>query len=131
MKRFRQKKGREIGSFFDEKDCFASPVPSFNMEGSDQVGTSIGCFFSLIMTTCILGYGTYKGVICWNQMNPNIYSFYVENTYPKNYAIDLNEREFKIAFYVHSASAGREAKDDADLVEWTTQLLEVDAEGTE
>jgi hypothetical protein len=83
------------------------------------------------MTFCILGYGAYKGVICFNKMNPNIYSFYMENSHDHNFAIDLNERGFKVAFYVHSASTNREAKDDADLVEWTTQLLEVDADGTE
>ena len=57
-------KGKITGNFFDRFDYFAEPVPSFNMEGSNRVGTSIGLISTIMMTIVVLCYTTVKLIIC-------------------------------------------------------------------
>jgi hypothetical protein len=88
-KRFSSKPGKNIGSFFDKWDFFASPVPSFNMEGEEQVGTSIGCLFSILATITIIFYASVRGQICISKGRPSISSIIIENNYSKDYKVDL------------------------------------------
>ena len=83
------KSGRVIGTFFDRRDFFAQKVPSFNMEGQDRVGTSIGCIFSTIMAVCIIMYGGYKTLICFSRLNPNVSEVVLENYYSDKFSVDL------------------------------------------
>jgi len=53
--------GKEIGTFFDRYDLFGTPMQSFNIEGNEQVGTSIGCIFSCILTATVLLFAYTKG----------------------------------------------------------------------
>ena len=101
---------------------FSSPIPSFNFEGHSQVGTSIGCVFSVIMTMAMLGYGGYKTIVLVNRKNPSVSAYVLNNAYDKNFTMDLNSIGFNFAFYVENENT-HEPIDNLDLVEWAPMLI--------
>jgi hypothetical protein len=64
------KKGRAIGGFFDRWDYFGEPIPTFNIEGTTHVGSSIGLMFTIIMWGTMIGYATLKGFHLFSKRNP-------------------------------------------------------------
>ena len=71
--------GKKIGSFQDRWDFFATPVPTFNMEGHKQVGTTVGCVLSFVLTALVLTYGAYQAHIVAFRLKPNLSSITIEN----------------------------------------------------
>jgi len=120
------KQGRIIGNFFDRHDMFSSAVPAFNIEGQEQVGTRIGCFFSIIMTVFILSVGSFKAMVLVTRKNPGVAQYLLEDAFSKNFTIDLNDLSF--AFYVHDADTN-EPLDDPNHVEWSPMLMQDDPHG--
>ena len=87
-----KKNGREVGSFFDQNDYFSSSVPGFNIEGTERVGTSLGCMLSVVMWTAFLVYTTYKALVCFTRQNPNISSFEIIDDHDqRHFSFDLND----------------------------------------
>ena len=78
-----KREGKETGNIFDRYDMFGTPIPSFNLEGTDRVGTSIGCIFSVIITVIVLSYSYTKGKIFVYKDKPLITtaSLYDEGSY--------------------------------------------------
>ena len=65
-------KGKEIGGVFDKADCFGQTVSSFNIEGHDKVGTSVGTLFSFIILLLMSTYASIKFRILYAKENPLI-----------------------------------------------------------
>jgi hypothetical protein len=76
---FKKKKGNETGTFWDKWDFFATPIPPFNLESNEQVGTSIGFITSLLLTTVVLAYAVMKFEICILRKKPLISAVLEEN----------------------------------------------------
>jgi hypothetical protein len=83
------KKGRQIGGFFDRWDYFGEPIPSFNIEGSSHVGSSIGFIFSIIMWITIFCYATLKGFHLLSKHNPQVSSAILYDKYDSDEVLKL------------------------------------------
>ena len=127
MQRLKRKDGKEIGSFFDEWDMFASPVPQFNVEGKDRVGTSIGFLCTCLVTIAIIFYATHRGLICVNKGRPTVSFIEIENHHPQDFVIDLAspKHDFQLAFGVTEADDQSKALSDKDYVEWSPMFIEM------
>jgi hypothetical protein len=65
-------KNKQNGTIFDKTDCFTSDAPSFNIQGNQKVGTSIGTFFSIIITVIMLLFVYGKADRLINSRNPTV-----------------------------------------------------------
>ena len=118
---------RTIGGFIDRNDFFSTPIPTFNVAGSDSVGSPLGCLLTLLCATCMLLYSGYKGILCFAQMNPNLSSIEIEDMYSvSEHRVDMNEVGFNIAFMVRKKNIPR---DDPSFIDFETQLIERDDTG--
>jgi hypothetical protein len=52
--------GNKTGNIFDKHDFFRQPMVAFNMEGTSEIGTSIGCLCSLMLVVTIATYALPK-----------------------------------------------------------------------
>ena len=120
------KTGKDIGSFYDKWDFFATPVPTFNMEGHQQVGTSIGFVCSVFVTILVVSYASLKGFICLTKTNPLISTVDLTNAKDGNYSYYLNENRFAVAFRVRAGSDKSQSLHDPEYVEWAPMMWTTD-----
>ena len=80
-------------------DAFGEKLPSFNIKGSDKVGTIAGGVLSIVLYMTVLNYSIIKFSHLATKHNPNISSYIIEDGM-SNVALNLNERKFKLAFTV-------------------------------
>jgi hypothetical protein len=77
------KKGKQVDNFFDKIDCFGTEVPTHTLEGTNQVGTSIGVFFTFLLVGFMVFYGFARGKILVNREKPLITTVVIDETEPK------------------------------------------------
>ena len=80
-------------------DAFGGKLPTFNIKGSDRVGTIAGGVLSIVLYMTVFNYAVIKFSHLATKHNPNISSYIIEDGMT-NVALDLNERNFRLAFTV-------------------------------
>jgi len=95
---------------------FGAPMQSFNIEGSEQVGTSIGCIFSCLLTITVLVFAITKGRIFVQKGKPEIATVLDIMAIEKGDKINLQDQEvgFEMAFGLVNKK-GMVIKDSQDL----------------
>ena len=112
----------KTGTCVNRNDLFSSQTPSFNLEGTQAVGTPIGMMLTVICTICMLIYFSFKTIVVFTQLNPNLSSIQIDNLYDADeHEISLNEKGFNMAFSVYNK---KEVKDDPSMVEFEVTLIE-------
>jgi hypothetical protein len=94
------RQGRDTNSFFDRWDMFAQPVSGFNLQGTEAVGTSIGCLSTILMTGFVLAYAVVRGKICFEKSRPTITDIDGVGARAPTDILDLSEHNFTVAFRV-------------------------------
>jgi hypothetical protein len=67
----------KIGNVFDKYDLFAQQIPPFHIEGHTRLGSCIGYFLTVLLTTLVLVYGGSRARFLITGERPNISSFTV------------------------------------------------------
>jgi hypothetical protein len=55
--------GKKVGHYFDNHDCFKQNVSSFNIEGQEHIGTTLGFILSVLVVVFVVVYAGIKGNI--------------------------------------------------------------------
>ena len=76
-------------------------MPGLNIKGKEKVVTIVGGFFTLILAMTILSYSILKFSNLILKPNPIINSYFDENGM-SGVKINLNERNYRLAFTVES-----------------------------
>ena len=76
-------------------------MPSLNIKGKEKVYTIVGGFFTLILLMTIFSYSILKFSNLITKPNPIINSYYEENGM-SGVKVNLNERNYRLAFTVES-----------------------------
>jgi len=116
------KTGKNIGTFYDKNDFFGTPVPSFKMEGHQQVGTSIGFGCSVLVATLVVSYACLKGYICLMKANPLISTVQLTGAKDTTFRYALSGNDFAVAFRVRGASDKEHSLHDPEYVEWAPMM---------
>ena len=120
-------KGKKVGSFFDRNDFFATKIPHFNFEGEQQVGSSIGCLFSVFLTL-ICSYVAYnKSSKVFYRAKPIIMSIEDINKKTHDDSFSFEEWNFHMAWGV-KRGGDYVSIDDANFVEWAIEKHDAEAE---
>ena len=89
------------GEVFKKIDTFGYPLPNFNLKGNEKVTTIVGGFCTLIILLTVFMYGTLKFSNLITKPSPIINSYFAENEMT-GVSLNLNERNYKLAFTVES-----------------------------
>ena len=82
-----------LDNFIDQYDLFGKSVPQFRLQGKEKIGSIVGCFLSLLMTTLVLAYSSVRGFMLVTGDRPIISSYTVQNE-RKDTMVDLNKFNF-------------------------------------
>jgi hypothetical protein len=109
-------KSHWITKFLDKYDVYAAPPPSFNINGSDKIGSSIGCLMTLITLIFMFLYSGIKSKQYFDKSNqlitlsaePDAHltdedALHLTPRMPEMF--DENAIKFKIAFAVDDMSS--------------------------
>ena len=100
-------------------DLFRKEVPRFHVEGRQSIGTSLGCCLSVLLVTMVAAYTVFRSIILVSGHRPNISSFTVKDERKGNQLVDLNQKQFKVAFTVQKLDGDNATPiNDPDIVEW-------------
>ena len=104
------KEGKQTDNIFDRYDFFGTSVPNHTLEGTKFVGSSIGCFFSVLLTGIMVFYGYQRGKIFITRDKPLISTFTKRET--ELHYVDIHdEHNFHIAWGIRKAFGGDIFKD--------------------
>ena len=106
----------------NSSDIFRQAIPSFGLKGKTTINTSLGGAMTLICGVIILIYAATKMSLLQSVRGQTI-SFYYDyhDTSPEN-RLNLNERNFKIAFSFEDYLT-RKLKNDPRYVRWILRIL--------
>jgi hypothetical protein len=62
-----QRNGNKAGNWWDTYDLFRQPMVAHNMEGAEEIGTSIGGICSAFLLLTVLAYATPKFILMWTR----------------------------------------------------------------
>jgi hypothetical protein len=82
---------KKVGNNYDRYDIFGVDVPSFHIEGSKRIGSIVGCVFTMLLITMVIGYSCAKGRYVVTGDRPNISSYIVQDERHGKTLIDLND----------------------------------------
>ena len=97
---------------------FGRPVPQFNLKGRVKLHTRLGGCVSLILMSVVLIFATLKFFHLWTKQNPNLYSYERSLIELDDQRINLNEKNFRIAFALESVYEPHQLLNDPDYVKW-------------
>ena len=102
-------------------DYFGYDLPNFNIKGSEKINTIAGGIFSLVLFMVVFMYGALKFSHLMTKHNPQIGSYFKENEM-SGIALNLNERNYRIAFTVESYMSPKKQKSDPRYVKYLFRL---------
>ena len=79
-------------------DLFGSPIPSFNFEGRDKIGSVMGLCLTLVYLFVLISFTFFKTYRFYSGSNPNISASVTVNGWTKDDRIDLLEEKMMGAF---------------------------------
>jgi len=112
--------GNNVGNFFDRWDFFRQPVSNFNLEGTKEVGTSVGCLLSLITIAFVAPYAFTKAEMSILRSRVDISENLDYKGFDSSTVLNLNEINYEIAFGVRNDKIN--SLDDSNIVEWAPML---------
>ena len=68
---------KEIGNLYDKYDLFAQQIPTFHIEGHKKLGSCVGFFLTVLLTTLVVVYGGTRAREIITGARPNISTFTV------------------------------------------------------
>ena len=121
----------KIGNFYDKYDLFAQEIPSLHIEGHKRLGSCIGYFLTVLLTTLVFVYGGSRSRFLITGERPNISSFTLQDARDAKQMINLNDHNFKVAFSVE-AIKGHDISpaNDPNYVEWVANVFSSESEST-
>ena len=90
-------------------------MPQFSLDSHKQVGSSIGCFFSILLSTLLLSYASLR--LLNFSTEGNIVNFTVEGEHEVEKGVDLAEYGFMVAFKIESEDGEHRLLHDEDYVD--------------
>ena len=96
-------------------------MPNFNIKGSDTVNSIVGGFFTLLLGMTVFMYGALKFSDLVTKPNPIINTYFKDDGMTGTY-LNLNERNFRIAFTVESFLSPIKQKNDPRYVKYLVRL---------
>ena len=98
-------------------DVFQEPIPMFNVNGKSSVSSFLGGIFTLVLFSIVLTYATHKFIHLESKKNPVISEYHKANNFDPDEVLNLNERNFRIAFAVEGFRTN-DLKIDPRYVKW-------------
>ena len=107
-------------------DLFGKEIPRFHLDGHEKIGTSIGCCLTVLLGTLMATYFGFRVKLLLTGDRPNISSYTVNDERKGTELVDLNEKQFKVAFSVQNIDGSLKGKpiNDPDFVEWYAYIGE-------
>jgi hypothetical protein len=120
-------------SNFDKIDLFASPLPTFNIEGVQKVSSCFGFTSSVTLYLFVVGYVASRLLILFGNANPVISGYTIEGEHTLDHKVDLNEYGFHFAFYVEKFDGGDSWSivHDPNYVDFVAYINERDETGVQ
>ena len=110
-------------------DLFRKEVPRFHVEGRQNIGTGLGCCLSVLLVTLLAVFTGFRSVVLVSGARPNISSFTVKDERKGNQLVDLDQKQFKVAFSVQKLDGdNKNPINDPDFVEWYAFFAEDEKE---
>ena len=111
-----------IGTIFNQIDLFGRPVPSFTLKNQQKITSIVGGLFTLFITCMMLMYGSIKWRELATKSNPLITQAVIQNEFDSSQIVNLNDRNFRIAFAVTGAFDNN-SRDDPRFVKWFARIF--------
>ena len=106
----------------DKLDVFATTIPSFNLEGRQEIGSVVGSIGSIIAFTLVLSFAILKLIHVQTGKSPIIGESREFGRYAsRNDTIDMNQQ--KLAFTARNLITG-DILNDPSHVEWLVAIFE-------
>lgn len=115
---------KRVNAFFDNWDIFASPSMRFNLEGRQQIGTSIGCICTLCLAVLVVIYTGVRMSICIRKDNVLITTYKGINQRPIDEEVNITEYNFQMAFKVTNFTLLGNLH-DPDFVEFSVTMFDL------
>ena len=90
-------------------------MPQFSLDSHKQIGSSTGCFFSILLSTLLLSYASLR--LLNFSTEKNIVNFTVEGARQAGEGADLAEYGFMVAFKIESEDGEHRLLHDEDYVD--------------
>ena len=110
------------GEIFKNMDAFGESLPTFILKGRKKVQTRIGGVTTILICTVVLMYAGLKFSHLMDKHNPVMSSYYKEDYYANGEAVDLSERNFRMAISVEDYLEPIMQKNDPRYVKWQFRL---------
>ena len=111
------------GEIFKNMDAFGESLPTFILKGRKKVQTRIGGVTTILICTVVLMYAGLKFSHLMDKHNPVMSSYYKEDYYANGEAVNLSERNFRMAVSVENLYGSFKLKDDERYVKWLFRLV--------
>ena len=92
--------GNKVGTIFDKNDMFSIPIPTFTIEGEENIGTMAGSILSLTMVIIVVSYALPKGFQMVNKVKAEIFENIDDFAYEGTEIQKLSDYDFQMAFGV-------------------------------
>ena len=106
------------GEIFKNMDAFGESLPTFILKGRKKVQTRIGGVTTILICTVVLMYAGLKFSHLIDKHNPVMSSYFKEDYYASGEAVDLSERNFRMAISVEGYLEPYNQKNDPRYVKW-------------
>ena len=120
-KKLTKKLTYDMRKVFNNIDIFKQPLPSFNLKGQGSVSTLVGGFCTMLLFSIVLLYSTIKFLQLKQMANPVVSSYIKESSFGSDEILNMNERNFKVAFAVEGFRT-KDLKYDPRYVKWIFRL---------
>ena len=112
---------RAMFAFLQKLDLFQVPIPSINLRGNRELGTSIGGLLSLIVYVATFLFAASRFSHLIQKHNPSINEHTERNAYYGK-KFNVRQRSFQFAFSLESFFSF-ETLDDLTMVKWFAYYL--------
>ena len=102
-------------------DLFGKPISGFSIQNKQKITTVTGGFMTLMITAMMLMYGVGKFRQLATKSNPLITQAILQNEYDSSTLVDLNDKNFRLAFAAQGQFDGK-SRDDEKYVKWYARL---------
>ena len=108
--------------FINQYDKFGQAVPGFNLKGETMISTSVGSALTLISAVIVLIYAISKTTHLQSVTGQTISMYFESQDTSKENLLNLNEREFRIAFSFENF-ATKQLMGDPRYVRWIIRMM--------
>jgi hypothetical protein len=92
--------GKNSGNFFDKRDRFAKTIPAFTIEGTETLGTSMGCLGSYTRISIFIAFACMKAMYLVTQHELVVTTTQITDAYGPKEPLNLEENGVHFAFTV-------------------------------